>query len=372
MNPAKDDVICNVKAIRRAKGLSQAELADLVGVRRQAIYDMESGRYTPNTAIALRLARELNCRVEDLFLIDKDAGEQPVILAEHVERPGARLSVVRINDRLIAYPQDGRWLLSEGFQSADGLLNKMGGSVQMLRDEACLGRKILLLGCDPAFSILHAHVARQSGGAEILCRFASSRRAVEGLKAGSAHLAAAHLHNTGNEEANVLMAKSILGDAKATVVGFSLFEEGLMLAPGNPFGLKSVADLSKDGLRFINREHGAAIRVLLDDQLQHHGIPANTINGYRNVTGSHIEGAQAVAFGLADAALGLRAVAAAYRLDFLPIQFVRCDLIIGHEFLEHPAVKILLDVLQTGALRKDLESLPGYEAAMTGAVVGEV
>lgn len=372
MNPAKDGVVCNVKAIRRAKGLSQAELADLVGVRRQAIYDMESGRYTPNTAIALRLARELKCRVEDLFLIEKDGGEQPVTLAEHIDRPGARVSVVRINDRLVAYPQDGRWLLSEGFQSADGLLDGLGGSVRMLRDETRLGEKILLLGCDPAFSILHAHVTRHGGGAEILCRFASSRRAVEGLKAGCAHLAAAHLHNTGSEEANVLMAKSILKNSKAMVVGFSLFEEGLMLAPGNPFNLKSVADLAKDGLRFINREHGAAIRVLLDDQLQLHGIPADTIHGYQMATASHIEGAQAVAFGLADAALGLRAVAAAYRLDFLPIQFVRCDLIIGHEFLEHPAVKILLDILQTGALRKDLASLPGYEATMTGTVVGEV
>ncbi len=372
MKQAKDAVICNVKAIRRTKGFSQAELADLVGVQRQAIYDMESGRYTPNTAIALRLARELECQVEDLFLIEKDTGEQPVTLAEHIDRPGARVSVVRINERLVAYPQDGRWLLSEGFQSADGLLDRMGGSVRMLQDDAGLGKKILLLGCDPAFSILHAHVTRHGGGAEILCRFASSRRAVEGLKAGSAHLAAAHLHNTGNEEANVLMAKSILGDSKATVVGFSLFEEGLMLAPGNPFCLKSVADLTKDGLRFINREHGAAIRVLLDDQLQRHGIPAETIHGYQKVTASHIEGAQSVAFGLADAALGLRAVAAAYSLDFLPIQFVRCDLIIGNEFLEHPAVKILLDVLQTKSLRKDLASLPGYETAMTGTVIGEV
>ncbi|MBU1564558.1 MAG: helix-turn-helix domain-containing protein [Proteobacteria bacterium] len=372
MGNAKDGVFCNVKAIRRAKGLSQAELADLVGVRRQAIYDMESGRYTPNTAIALRLAGELGCRVEDLFFIEQDAGEYPVSLAEHVDTPGARLSVVRIEDRLVAYPQDGRWLLCEGFQSADGLLQPIGGRVRMLQDEARLGKKILLLGCDPAFSILHAHVARHGGGAEILCRFASSRRAVEGLKAGTAHLAATHLHNTGKEEANVLMAKSILKDSKAMVVGFSLFEEGLMLAQGNPFNLQSVADLSKNGVRFINREHGAAIRVLLDDQLRRHGIPADTILGYEKVTTSHIEGAQAVAFGLADAALGLRALAAAYRLDFFPIQFVRCDLIIGHQFLDHPAVKILLDVLQTQALRKDLGSLPGYETTMTGTIIGEV
>ena len=76
-----------------------------------------------------------------------------------------------------------------------------------------------------------------------------------------------------------------------------------------------------------------------------------------------------VAFGLADAALGLRAVAATYSLDFVPIQFVRCDLIIQQDFLELSAVKILLDVLQTKALRTDLSSLPGYEASMLGSVI---
>ena len=78
-----------------------------------------------------------------------------------------------------------------------------------------------------------------------------------------------------------------------------------------------------------------------------------------------------VAFGLADAALGLRAVAASYQLDFVPIQFVRCDLIIRQEFLDLPAVQILLDVLQTKALRLDLATLPGYESSVTGKIIGE-
>lgn len=53
MESLNDQVICNVKSARKAKGLSQSRLAELVGVKRQAIYEMEVGRYVPNTAIAL-------------------------------------------------------------------------------------------------------------------------------------------------------------------------------------------------------------------------------------------------------------------------------------------------------------------------------
>ena len=57
MSTPTDRVVCNLKSVRRAKGFSQSDLAQLAGVKRQAIYDMESGRYVPNTAVALRLAR---------------------------------------------------------------------------------------------------------------------------------------------------------------------------------------------------------------------------------------------------------------------------------------------------------------------------
>ncbi len=370
MAHAIDSVSCDIKAIRVAKGLSQRELAERIGVGRQAVSDMESGRYVPNTAIALRIARELECKVEDLFRIDSVSEGHSITLAEHVDTAGTRLSIVRINNRLVAYPQDGRWLMNEGFQSADGLFEKKGHKARILQDEGRLEKRILLLGCDPAFSILNAHIARYGKGAELLCRFASSRRALDGVRTGLAHVAATHLHNTGPEESNVLIAKEILHDSKAMVIGFSLLEEGLMVAPGNPYGITTVADLTKKGVRFVNRDHGAAIRVLLDDQLHRFRIQAEKIQGYARMASSHIEGAQMVAFGLVDAALGLRAVAVTYNLAFVPIQFVRCDLVIQQDFLELPAVKILLDILQTKALRTDLSSLPGYEASMLGKVIG--
>ena len=67
MRNKPERLICRLKQMRQSRGLSQSRIAELVGVKRQAIYDIESGRYLPNTEVALRLARHLACRVEDLF-----------------------------------------------------------------------------------------------------------------------------------------------------------------------------------------------------------------------------------------------------------------------------------------------------------------
>src|SRR5271168_3043324 len=64
-----DGIENNLAGIRQKRGLSAAWLAQAVGVSRQTIYAMEAGSYIPNTAVALRLARELESSVEDLFAL---------------------------------------------------------------------------------------------------------------------------------------------------------------------------------------------------------------------------------------------------------------------------------------------------------------
>jgi putative transcriptional regulator len=60
----------NLKDVRTAAGLTQAELADRVGVSRKTINTVENGVFVPSTLLALKLAKALKCRVEDLFFLD--------------------------------------------------------------------------------------------------------------------------------------------------------------------------------------------------------------------------------------------------------------------------------------------------------------
>lgn len=59
----------NLKAIRTAAGLTQAELADRAKVSRKTINTVENGVFVPSTVLALTLARALGTTVEDLFFL---------------------------------------------------------------------------------------------------------------------------------------------------------------------------------------------------------------------------------------------------------------------------------------------------------------
>ncbi|MBU0472369.1 MAG: helix-turn-helix transcriptional regulator [Nanoarchaeota archaeon] len=57
----------NTKEKRQKAGLSQEKLAELIGVTRQTIISIEVGRYVPSLELAIKLARQFKCKIEDLF-----------------------------------------------------------------------------------------------------------------------------------------------------------------------------------------------------------------------------------------------------------------------------------------------------------------
>src|SRR3990167_1098629 len=86
----------HLKDVRVTQGLSQGELAGQSGITRQAVSAIESHLYLPTTAVALRLAATLGCRVEDLFSL---AEAQDVIegkLIGHFPQPEEKVSTVRV------------------------------------------------------------------------------------------------------------------------------------------------------------------------------------------------------------------------------------------------------------------------------------
>ena len=56
-----------LEELRKASGLTQSELAEKVEVSRKSINSVENGIYIPTTLLALKIAKTLNCTVDDLF-----------------------------------------------------------------------------------------------------------------------------------------------------------------------------------------------------------------------------------------------------------------------------------------------------------------
>lgn len=60
-----------LKVERAGHNLSQADLADRIGVSRQTINSIETGRYVPSTVLALKLAQVFGCAVEQVFQLEE-------------------------------------------------------------------------------------------------------------------------------------------------------------------------------------------------------------------------------------------------------------------------------------------------------------
>jgi len=61
----------NIRVERAIKNITQADLAELIGVSRQTINTIESNRYVPSTVLALKIARVFGKPVEEIFMLDE-------------------------------------------------------------------------------------------------------------------------------------------------------------------------------------------------------------------------------------------------------------------------------------------------------------
>lgn len=58
--------------IRKARGITQEQLAEALGVSRQSICSLENGRYNPSIVLAFKLARYFQLSIEDIFLYEEE------------------------------------------------------------------------------------------------------------------------------------------------------------------------------------------------------------------------------------------------------------------------------------------------------------
>ena len=61
------NLLNNLHEIRKSAGLTQQELSESANVSRKSINAIENGIYVPSTVLALKIAKTLGCKVEDLF-----------------------------------------------------------------------------------------------------------------------------------------------------------------------------------------------------------------------------------------------------------------------------------------------------------------
>jgi putative molybdopterin biosynthesis protein len=370
------EVQSKLALVRQRRGISAAKLADAVGVSRQTIYAIEAGSYVPNTSVALKLSRVLDVTVEELFLLEDDSSSPPV--TEEVELltgdddavAGQSLQLCKVNNRLVAAaPEPGTWSLPQGdavlLKSTRELKSrKAKAQAQVLEPDWEANSRILIAGCDPAAAVLARHLQRQ--GIDLIISFQNSSRALELLKRGVVHIAGTHLWSESTGASNLPLIDKTFSKDSVAVLSFALWEEGFVLAPGNPKTILSAADLARPNVSIANREAGAGCRSLLDTLLHRLGIKATEVKGYERIAPGHLPAARLVLTGEADCCISTRAAARVFGLDFVPLMTKRYDLVVRKNSLKLPHIQTLAETLGRASFRRSLEAFAGYDMKASG------
>jgi molybdopterin molybdotransferase/putative molybdopterin biosynthesis protein len=186
------------------------------------------------------------------------------------------------------------------------------------------------------------------------------------LRDGLCHLAGSHLLDPATGEYTLPYVDRILAGRDVRVIRLVHRDQGLIVAPGNPLGLRGIDDLTRPGVRYVNRQRGAGTRVLLDHELRSRGIGPDAVEGYAREEPTHLAVAAAVAAGRGDAGLGILAAARAFALDFLPVTREPYDLVVGGQDADGPRLAPLWALLQSDRFRADVEDLGGYDTKEMG------
>jgi putative molybdopterin biosynthesis protein len=336
-----------LRRLRRARGLSQAQVAEELGISRQAVAGIEAGAFEPSLAVALRLARFFDTSVEELFDEPDRLVEASVELLEPAA-PGERLDVVAVAGRLVGVPRGGERGLVPGFQPV---------GAQLLTPETVQLRtshppRALVAGCDPALALLAGPLAHRRHPIELVWWPASSRDALRALERGLVHAAGFHVPlDAAGRWRWPRLARPI------ELRAFTSWREGLVLRERLERDLRSLRTM-----RLANRQEGAEARELLAASLRSDGIEPRELSGWESQVSSHLMVAEAVWTGVADVGVALEPAAAEFKLAFVPLADERFLLAVPLDPPREDAAiyEALEAALASQELRRAVAAIPGY------------
>lgn len=281
------------------------------------------------------------------------------LMASSLNRGAGVVSSFMKADGILRIPQ-GR----EGYEAGDQVqirllspLEKLKNTLVVIGSHDPLLDEVgnLLHMADPSLYMSSSHVGSMGG--------------IMAVRRGEAHAAGCHLLDTETGRYNVSFLRKYFPNGGVKLVRCVGRNQGLMMAAGNPLGIRSFSDIARPGLRYVNRQKGSGTRILADYLCKENGLVQDSIYGYDREELTHTSVAAQIAGGSADAGMGIYSAAKLYGLDFLPICIEEYDLLIPDGAYDTPLIQRLLAVLKSDAFRDKLMDMGGYTLDRPGQII---
>ncbi len=156
-----------------------------------------------------------------------------------------------------------------------------------------------------------------------------------------------------------------LNPAKYEMMLVATREQGIITDSNNSAKIKTLADLLKRSVRFINRQLDSGTRTILDQLLSSSNINAKEINGYGNEEFTHVAVAAMIASGAANTGFGIKAAASQFGLHFIPVIKEAYVLAIDKK-ISSPTKSLLGTLLRSTEFKTVVNTYPGYDATNAG------
>jgi putative molybdopterin biosynthesis protein len=132
---------------------------------------------------------------------------------------------------------------------------------------------------------------------------------------------------------------------------------------------KGWESLTHKKIRFVNRQRGSGIRILLDYELKNRGIAGDDISGYDNEVYTHFEVGLSLVSGEADVGIASAAVAKILDLNFQPLVSERFDMILDKNTFFQPAIQAFIETLQSDQFKNRVEKIGNYNFKDAGRIL---